>query len=184
MTRANKLLVVLVVVVLGVGGCAKGPANRASTAERVRALEERCAKLEKDYSTAAAARDQARSQAAALEAENAQLQKEAAGRAALTKERDDLRQQAQAAGAERDQLRQQLKQANGQCEELQHQVAARSTERDLWAARHDRFKKAVLSALQQDDPQAQANPNLPTTGPGNGPRTEPTPDGPAVGGQS
>jgi septal ring factor EnvC (AmiA/AmiB activator) len=162
MTRASKVVVLLVVLALGIWGCAKGPANQAGQLKRLRELESHCAKLEQDFQTAAAARDQARKQAEALEEEKAQLDKDLAGRANVAKERDQLQQQLKVALAEREELRGQLEQRTGERDEARQLVGARTEERDGWQARHERFRKGVQSLLTQDEPQS---PTAPTTSP-------------------
>jgi chromosome segregation ATPase len=95
MTRANKALIVITVAALGVWGCANGPSNQQTAqAERIKTLETKCAKLEEDFRSATAARDQARKRLASAEEE----------RDALTKERDDLRTQVEQRTGERDLL--------------------------------------------------------------------------------
>jgi hypothetical protein len=95
MTRGSKALIVLIVAALGVWGCAKGPANQQSSqAERIKALEAKCGKLEEDYRSAAAARDHARRRLAAAEGE----------RDLAAKERDDLHKQFEQRTGERDLL--------------------------------------------------------------------------------
>jgi hypothetical protein len=122
--RGSNVLIVVLVAALGLWGCARGPAGHsAAQAERVRALEGKCAKLEEDYKAVAGARDQARRRVAGLEEEQARVQKEL----------DTL----QAAAKERDQLRQ--------------QVENRTTERDALQIRCDRLKKGLQSLLGQDD---------------------------------
>ena len=98
MTRGGTALSVMLVVLLGLWGCARGPSYSAQ-AERIHTLESKCAKLEDDYRSVAGARDQARKQLAALETERARLQKE---QQALLKERDALRQQIATRTNERD----------------------------------------------------------------------------------
>jgi hypothetical protein len=88
MTRGSKALIVLIVASLGVWGCARGPANQQSVqAERIKALEAKCGKLEEDYRSAAAARDQARRRLATAEEERDLAAKE---RDQRTGERDLL----------------------------------------------------------------------------------------------
>jgi len=132
MTRGGKVFSVMLVAFLGLWGCARGPAGSSVQAERIRALETKCAKLEDDYRSVAAARDQARKQVAALESEKARLQKELADKQALIKERDALRQQ----------------------------VAARTSERDHLKLRCERLKKGLQELLGQDDAML-ANPEAP-----------------------
>src|SRR5262249_8492724 len=73
MTRANKALAVLVVAALGLWGCAQGPANGAGSAERIKALEGKCAKLEDDYRAVASARDQLRKKLAEADEQRGRL---------------------------------------------------------------------------------------------------------------
>jgi chromosome segregation ATPase len=121
MTRAGKVWTIALVFVLGVWGCARGPANQCpAQAERIRKLESKCAKLEDDYKAVAGARDQLRRRLEALEDDNARLQK---AFQAVVKERDTLKQV----------------------------VEARTGERDLLQARCDRLKKGLQGLLGQDD---------------------------------
>jgi hypothetical protein len=123
MTRGGKVLSVMLVVLLGLWGCARGPVNHSAQAERIHSLETKCIKLEDDYRSVAGARDQARKQLAALEAERTRLEKELADKKSVLKERDALRQQ----------------------------VATRTNERDSLQLRCDRLKKGLQNLLGQDD---------------------------------
>jgi hypothetical protein len=105
MTRASKMMTVMLVAALGVWGCARGPANHyAAQAERIRTLEGKCSKLEEDYRAVASARDAARKRTSALEEENARLQKQLADHQIVAKEREVFRQQLDTRTGERDQL--------------------------------------------------------------------------------
>jgi predicted RNase H-like nuclease (RuvC/YqgF family) len=123
MTRFSKATIVMVVTACGLWGCAQGPAGSAAQAERLRALEAKCAKYEEDYRAVAAARDQAKKAAAGLEQEKVRFQKEVALKQDAEKERDELRKQ----------------------------IEARVGERDVLQARCDRLKKGLQSLLGQDD---------------------------------
>jgi septal ring factor EnvC (AmiA/AmiB activator) len=124
MTRANKVWTIALVFVLGVWGCARGPANSyAALGERIQNLESKCAKLEEENKAVAGAREQFRRRVVALETDNARLQKELADRQAIVKERDALKQV----------------------------VEVRTNERDLLQVRCDRLKKGLQSLLGQDD---------------------------------
>ena len=121
MSRANKALVVAIVSALGVWGCASGSGN--GTAERTKVLEEKVAKLEADFESAAAARDEFRLK---LEKQMAQLQ-------IVVRERDELRQQINVRTSERDavqgqydQFRKSLKDLLGQAEIGQLTTATQS----------------------------------------------------------
>jgi TolA-binding protein len=123
MTRGDKMLSVLLVTILGIWGCARGPVGPAAQADRIRSLESKCSKLEDDYRSVANARDQARKQLAALETERTRLQKEVADKQDVVKERDTLREQINKSTSERDNLQQ----------------------------RCDRLKKGLQNLLGQDD---------------------------------
>ena len=141
MTRGGKVLSVMLVVLLGLWGCARGPVNHSAQAERLHSLESKCSKLEskcskldQDYRSVAKVRDQAFKQVAALEAERGRLQKDLAEKKIVIKERDVLRQQ----------------------------VSARTNERDNLQLRCDRMKKGLQSLLGQDDAMLPV-PAAPTT---------------------
>jgi predicted RNase H-like nuclease (RuvC/YqgF family) len=145
MNRGGQTLSVMMVIILGVWGCARGPVGPSGQAERLRAVEAKCSKLEDDYRAVATARDQARKQVAALEAERARLQKDLADKQSIMQERDDLRQQ----------------------------VTMRISERDNLQVRCDRLKKGLQNLLGQDD--AQLTPSLaPTSTHSAAPMTLPT----------
>jgi predicted RNase H-like nuclease (RuvC/YqgF family) len=131
MTRGGKVLSVMLVALLGLWGCAKGPASHSvAQTERIHTLEAKCVKLEDDYRAVAGARDQARKQLAALEVERTRLQKELAEKVAIIKERDALRRQ----------------------------VTVRTSERDTLQLRCDRLKKGLQSLLGQDDAMLPVTP--------------------------
>jgi predicted RNase H-like nuclease (RuvC/YqgF family) len=135
MTRGGKTFSVMMVVFLGIWGCARAPVGASAQAERIRTLESKCSKLEDDYRSVAAARDQARKQSAALESERTRLQKELADKQAILQERDELRQQ----------------------------IAARTNERDNLQQRCDRMKKGLQTLLGQDDAMLPTPPASTTT---------------------
>ena len=141
MNRARNSLVVLLVAAVGVWGCSQAnPGQSAAQADQIRALQAKCNKLEDDYKSAAAARDQARKRVATLEEERAavdeqvaQLQKQVEAGKLVVKERDDLRQQ----------------------------IDSRTGERDQLQAGCDKLKKGLQTLLGQDD--ALAAPVRPAT---------------------
>ena len=133
MTRGGKVLSVMLVVLLGLWGCARGPVGQSAQSERIHSLESKCAKLDEDYRSVAKARDQARKQVDALEVERSRLEKDLAEKNAIIKERDALRQQ----------------------------VIARTSERDNLQLRCDRMKKGLQNLLGQDDAMLPA-PAAPT----------------------
>jgi septal ring factor EnvC (AmiA/AmiB activator) len=122
MTRANKALVVLVVAVSGLWGCAQQPGG--ATAERLKSLEGKLSKLEDDYRVVTTARDQVRKKLADLEEERSKLRQDLdQAQQSLTKEREDLKQQ----------------------------LTARTTERDAVQAQFESFRKGVRTLLNQAD---------------------------------
>jgi septal ring factor EnvC (AmiA/AmiB activator) len=140
MLRGNHLAVVIVVTTLGLWGCAQG--NSAATqAERIRALEARCSKLEDDYRAAVTVRDQARKKTATLEEQFMQLQK-------------DLAAQQEAA-----------KQVAKERDELRQIVESRTSERDVLQTRCERLKKGLQNLLGQDDAMATGTTPPVTTAP-------------------
>lgn len=122
-----KILAVVLVVSLGIWGCARKPAEQASH-ERVRTLEGRCVKLEQDYRTVAQARDRARKELGALEEETTRLQRDVADRAALIKERDELRRQ----------------------------LSTKTTERDNLVTRYEKLRKSLQAIVNDETPQTPA----------------------------
>ena len=96
MNRATRAAAVLFVSLLGLWGCAQGPTATAQ-AERIKALEAKTARLEADFRSAAAARDQLRQQLTDSEDHVQKLQ-------AVVKERDELRVQVKLRASERDQV--------------------------------------------------------------------------------
>jgi hypothetical protein len=111
MSRTNKALSVLVVSFLGLWGCTQGPGNANGQTERVKKLEEKCARLEEDFRLRSIERDDARKQAAGLEQEKTQLTEE---RTRLQKELDQLKLVVK----ERDRLRQEVELKTARCEKL------------------------------------------------------------------
>jgi septal ring factor EnvC (AmiA/AmiB activator) len=125
MTRANKALVVMVIGVLGLWGCAQGPATSSATLERIKALEGKCTKLEDDYRAVASARDQLRKKLSTTEEDRARVQQERQG---VAKERDELKQQLTVTQGQFEQFRQNLKALLGQMEAASPGPAAAPTE--------------------------------------------------------
>jgi chromosome segregation ATPase len=97
------LLVMLLTSLLGLWGCTQGGGS-STTSARLRELEARSARLEDDYKTAAAARDQARKKVTALEDQRAQLAQQVEQLLKVAKDRDELRTQLTARVAEREAL--------------------------------------------------------------------------------
>jgi uncharacterized coiled-coil DUF342 family protein len=116
MTRANKALAVLVISSIGLWGCAQGPANGPGAAERIRALENKNAKLEDDFRAAVAVRDQLRKKLAAAEEQRTQLGQEVDQLKPVTKERDNLKQERDLIQTQLEQLRKGMRSLLGQVE--------------------------------------------------------------------
>ncbi len=152
-----KIVVVVMVVCLGLWGCARKPAGAATSAERARALEARCQKLEQDYRQVAAARDQAR-------AELAQLRKEAAQKAALAQERDRLRDEIKSVQAAREETQKLLVQRTSERDDLRQQVSQRVAENDALIGRCEKFRKGLQQLLGEDHGPA-ATPSVSPTPP-------------------
>jgi FtsZ-binding cell division protein ZapB len=112
MSRASKAFVVLMMGVMGLWGCAQGPAN-GPTAERIKSLETKCAKLDEDYKAATEARDLLKKKLAALETEKNRLQQDRDEQTRLVKERTTERDGIQ---TQYDQFRGNLKNLLGQAE--------------------------------------------------------------------
>jgi chromosome segregation ATPase len=144
MSRASKVLVVVVVVSLGLWGCARKPPVRGSQLDRLRDLEKRCVKLEQDYKRVAQARDQAQKDAKDLKDEVATLRKQIEDEAVLMRERDDLRKQVA-------QVKADLAQKTSDLDELRQQIAQKVTERDALQGRCERLKKGLQSLLTQEE---------------------------------
>lgn len=134
MSSVTKAVIVACVATLGLIGCARGPASLA-TAERVKALESKMAKVEEDFRSAAAARDNFRQRLAAVEDQRVKLEKEVARLQVVLHERDDLRKE----------------------------VTARITERDALQGQFDQLRKGIKELLGQADTAAAPVQNQPVT---------------------
>ncbi len=134
MNRVCKVFAVLVIAALGVWGCAQGPAQNAGGSDRVKSLEREIAKLQDDYRSVSAIRDQLRKALADKEETRLQLQ-------------NDLDQLQASAAKER--------------EELRAQLNARCAERDAAMTQFDQFRKGVRNLLIQADAAAASTGNAP-----------------------
>jgi predicted nucleic acid-binding Zn-ribbon protein len=74
MSRANNALIVMCFAAFGLWGCTQSPSG--GTAERIRALEAKCSKLEDDFKSVAEARDAAKKKITAIEKERDQIKQE------------------------------------------------------------------------------------------------------------
>ena len=147
MKRAGKILTVVIVGVLGVWGCAKGPATPNGQSEKIRDLEKKCVKLEEDYRTVASARDDARKKATTLEEEGKRLQKQIETQQTQLQKEKEVQQQL-------------VKDRN----DLRQQMESRTNERDVLQTRCDRLKKGLQNLLGQDEAYLTSPPQT-----GNGP---------------
>lgn len=156
-----KILAVVVVVCLGLWGCARRPGAPAVGGERTKVLETRLQKIEQDYRTLSQARDRARQDLAALEADNARLKKELAIQTGIARDADKLRQQIKAVAGERDGLKTER-------DDLRGQMSQRMNEREQLINRCDKLRKGIQHLISQDDTTAAApslTPTLPTASP-------------------
>ncbi len=104
MTRSQKIVVFLLVVGLGIYGCAKNPTGNGETGKNS-SQEAKAQRWEEDFRAAAAARDQYRQKLIAAEEKQSQLQKQLdSERAAAITEREALKAEVKAHLAERDTL--------------------------------------------------------------------------------
>ena len=109
MTSAQKALIVAVVAMMGLWGCAQSTSTPSSVKEeRIKSLEAKCARLENESRVAALDRDQAQKRLAATERTRLQLQKEAERHLDIVKERDELKAQLASRTAEREAIQQQF----------------------------------------------------------------------------
>jgi septal ring factor EnvC (AmiA/AmiB activator) len=108
MNRASKAFIVFLVFGMGIWGCAQGPVGGASTAERLKTLEGKCAKLEEEQRTLASTRDQLRKKLAESEDLRTKAQRDLEECLTAVKERDELRQQVNLRTSERDALQNQI----------------------------------------------------------------------------
>lgn len=103
MPRSIKILGFILVTLVGAYGCAKGPG--ASTTENNSSATAKAQKLEDDYRTAIAARDQFRQKLVAAEEQQAKVQRELEQtRATAAAEKEALKGEVKARTGERDAL--------------------------------------------------------------------------------
>ena len=103
MTRDNKALLVMVVALFGLWGCAQEKNQPSAAADqRLRKVEEKLKQLEKDYRTVSAAREEAEKRVAELEKERTGLLEQIEQGKAVGKERDQLRVLVSTRTSERD----------------------------------------------------------------------------------
>jgi TolA-binding protein len=110
MSRAKKILLVVVVAALGAWGCARGPAGNGASAERLKSVEGKYTKLQEENKAVVASRDLLRRKVAELESRQAKAEQEIREHEELSKERDELRQQVRVRTQERDSVQTQFEQ--------------------------------------------------------------------------
>jgi len=141
MSQFQKAMLVVLVVTVGVWGCAQGSSGKAA-AERVRTLEQKVTLLEEDFRAAASARDQFRKKLGESEQLTAQLKQEVEALRVVVKERDELRVT----------------------------LRTRTQERDALSAQFDGFRKSLRDLLGQMDAAAKtATPPITTVSQPKGP---------------
>jgi hypothetical protein len=132
MNRSHKIIIFLLVVGMGIYGCAKNPTGNARS-EGSTSPEAKAQRWEEDFRAAAAARDQYRQKLLAAEEKQAQLQKQLdEERASATTERDSLKAE----------------------------IKIRLAERDTLQSQYDGFRKSLRDLLAQAE--TLANPNVPS----------------------
>ncbi len=127
MARSHKILGFLLVTLLGAYGCAKGP-GAAVTTENNATTNAKVQKLEEDYRSAVAARDQFRQKLATSEEQSAKAKKEL---------ELQLEQTKIVAATERDALK--------------AEVRARTGERDMLQTQYEMFRKTLREMLGTAD---------------------------------
>ncbi len=175
-----KIGAVVLVVCLGLYGCARKPADRVGDNS---ALETKVTKLEQDLRSSNNARDKARREVTSLETEVARLQLEANEKVVLAQEKVALLEKIKTIQSERDELHKMLVARTNERDDLRQQVAQRIVERDTLTGRVDKFRKGMQQLMAQDDNPASIIPTIPTS-----PTTPPNPAAvsaaPTLGGNS
>jgi chromosome segregation ATPase len=106
MSRSRQALGVLIVALFGLWGCSRAPSADGGSAEKLKAVESKLARLEDDFRAAASARDQLTKKLIAAEEARTALLKQVEALTRDAKTKDEL---VQARTAERDQAAGQLK---------------------------------------------------------------------------
>ena len=157
-----KIGAVVLVVCLGLWGCARKPASQVGENN---ALESKVTKLEQDLRTTGNARDKARKDLANLEIEAARLQLEATEKEVLAKEKVVLLEKLKAGQADRDELHKLLVARTNDRDDLRQQLAQRIFERDTLTGRVDKFRKGLQQLMTQDENPSATIPGTPSTTP-------------------
>ncbi len=135
MTRAPHVLMAMIVVGIGLYGCARNPSDSGNSgnSSTTSSQQAKAKRWEEDFHAAASARDQYRQKLLAAEEKQAELQRQ-------------LEQERLAAATEREALKAELK--------------IRQSERDNLQTQYDGFRKNLRDLLAQAE-TAIANPNPP-----------------------
>jgi hypothetical protein len=162
LSRVVKIGAVVLVLCLGLWGCARKPASRVGDNT---VLESKVTKLEQDLRTVSNARDKARKDLANLETEAARLQQEANEKAILAQEKVALLEKIKASQAERDAMHKMLVARTNDRDDLRQQVSQRIVERDSLNSRVDKLRKGMQQLMSQDDNPAANVPGTPGSSP-------------------
>jgi chromosome segregation ATPase len=151
MNNFHKALVVASLCVVGLWGCAQGqPGVAVGSAERLKALEAKTAKLEDDFRAIASVRDQLRKKLAAAEDREQELrQKLAVAEESERKLRTEVDDRLLTVNRDRDDLR--------------NQLTARTAERDSLQGQYDQFRKTIREVLGQAEVSVPGNGHPVTT---------------------
>lgn len=90
MSRSHQAIAVLLVALFGLWGCSKAPTDGGISAEKLKAVETKLAKLEDDFRAASSARDQLRKKLSAAEENQVELQSQIDRLAKDVKIKDEL----------------------------------------------------------------------------------------------
>ncbi|WP_020472749.1 hypothetical protein [Zavarzinella formosa] len=90
MSRSHQAIAVLLVALFGLWGCSKAPTDGGLSAEKLKTVETKLAKLEDDFRAASSARDQLRKKLSQAEETQAELQAQTERLAKDVKIKDEL----------------------------------------------------------------------------------------------
>jgi chromosome segregation ATPase len=124
MSRSRQALAVVIVALFGLWGCSRAPSNdNPNTADKLRAVEQKLARLEDDFRAASSARDQLSKKLLAAEEARTALTKQVDRLHSDVKSRDEL---LNTRTAERDQVTSQYKTLREGIKELLAKVEGES----------------------------------------------------------
>jgi len=136
MSRSHKVLGFLLVAILGIYGCARGPADPGGA--KSTAAEVKAQRLEEDFRAAAAARDSFRQRLLAAEEKQGQLQRQL--------------EQANATSAQERQEK----------EKVRGELKLRTTERDTLQTQYESFRKNIRDLLGHAESALNVSSSTPT----------------------